>query len=52
MAGLADDIGNQPVLLPLLDRLEAQGQQLGAAKAAANQHGHHRVVSQLARRRR
>jgi hypothetical protein len=35
MSALADQIGNHPVLLPLLDRLKAQGQQFGAPKSAA-----------------
>jgi hypothetical protein len=48
VASLADEIGNDPVLLPLLDRLEAQGQQLGSAEAASNQHREHRVIAQLA----
>jgi hypothetical protein len=53
MSALADRIGNHPVLLALLDRLdEVQGQQLGAAEAVANQHGEHRVVAQTARCRR
>ena len=37
MPALADQIGNHPVLLPLLNRLEAQGQQLGAPESATNQ---------------
>ena len=49
MSALADQIGNHPVLLALLDRLEVQRQQLGAAAPAANQHGDHRVVTQTAR---
>jgi hypothetical protein len=52
MSALADQVGNHPVLLALLDRLEAQRQQLAAAEAAADQHGDHRVVPQRARRRR
>jgi hypothetical protein len=52
MAGFADEIGNHPMLLALLDRLELQGQQLGTAEAAPNQHGDHRVVAQLSKGRR
>ena len=48
MASLAEQIGDDPMLLPLLDRLEAQCQQLGAPKSAANQHRDHRVISELA----
>jgi len=48
MSALANQIGDDPMLLPPLDRLEGQCQQLGAAKSAANQHGDHRVVPQLA----
>jgi hypothetical protein len=44
MAAFAYQIGNHPVLLPLLGRLDAQGQQLRSAQAAANQHGDHRVI--------
>jgi hypothetical protein len=47
MPGFASEIGNDPMLLALLDRLKPQGQQLGAAKAAANQHRNHCVVPQL-----
>jgi hypothetical protein len=47
MSALAHEIGDHPVLLPLLDRLEAQGQQLCAAESTANQHGDHSVVTQL-----
>jgi hypothetical protein len=52
MSALDDQIGNHPVLFAFLDRLEARGQQLGAAKSAADQHGDHRVVRQLAGGRR
>ena len=49
MATLADDIGNDPVLLALLDRLKVQRQQLCATQAATDQHHDHRVIPQLAR---
>jgi hypothetical protein len=52
VARLAHEIGNDPVLFPLLDRLQAQGQQLGSAQAASNQHRDHRVIAQLAHGRR
>ena len=52
MSTLADQIGNHPVLLPLLNPLEAQGQQLGAAESTTNQHRDHRVVAQLTGSRR
>ncbi len=52
MSALADQIGNHPMLLALLDRLELQRQQLGAAEPTANEHGDHRVVTQTARCRR
>jgi hypothetical protein len=45
MSTLADQIGNHPVVLPLPHRIEALGQQLGAAESAANQHRDHRVVA-------
>jgi hypothetical protein len=38
------------VRFPLLDRLEVQSQQLGAAQPAAKQRRDHRVIAQLARR--
>jgi hypothetical protein len=43
--GLADEIGHDPVLLPLLDRLKVKGQQLGASQAAPDQHGDHGVIA-------
>ncbi len=52
VSAISDQIGNHPVPLPLLDCFEAQGQQLGAWKAAADQHRDHRVITQLARGRR
>jgi hypothetical protein len=52
VSALADQIGNHPVFFALLNRLEAQGQQLGSAQAAANQHRDHRVIPHLARGRR
>ena len=52
MSTLADQIGDHPVLLAPLDRLEIQRQQFGAAEPAANQHGDHRVITQAARCRR
>ena len=52
VSAFADEIRNHPVLLTLLNRLNVQRQQLGAAEATANQHGDHRLVSQLARVRR
>jgi hypothetical protein len=45
MSTLSDQISNDPVVLPLLDRVEAQGQQLCAAESAADQHRDHRVVA-------
>ena len=51
VSALADQIGNHAVLVALLDRLEAQGQQLGSGQAAADQHRDHRVIPQLARGR-
>lgn len=52
MSALADRIGNHPVLLSLLDRVDPQGEQFGAAQSAANQHGDHCVISQFTDRRR
>jgi hypothetical protein len=52
VTSLADQIANDPVLLPLLDPLKTQGQQLRAAQAAADQHCDHRVIPQLAHGRR
>jgi hypothetical protein len=49
MATLADEIGNDPVLLALLDRLQVQRQQLCATQAATDQHRDHRVIPQFAR---
>jgi hypothetical protein len=45
VTALADQIGNHPLFLPLLDRFEVQRQQLGATEAAANQHRDHRLVT-------
>ncbi len=47
MAGLAHEIGNHPVLFPLLDGLECQCERL-APQSTAQQQGHHRVVAQSA----
>jgi hypothetical protein len=43
--GLADEIGDDPVLLPLLDRLEVKRQQLGASQPAPDQHRDHWVIT-------
>ena len=45
VSALADQIGDHPVVLAPLDRVEAEGQQLAAAQSAANQHRDHRVVA-------
>jgi hypothetical protein len=52
VSAFADEIRNHPVLLALLNGLELQGQQLGAAQAAADQHRDHCLVPELARGRR
>jgi hypothetical protein len=49
VSAFADEIRNHPALLALLNRLDLQGQQLGAAQAAADQHRDHRQVTELAR---
>jgi hypothetical protein len=46
---LAGEVGDDPVLLPLLDGLEVKGQQLGASQTAPDQHRDHGVIPHLAR---
>jgi hypothetical protein len=48
VSAFADEIGDHPMLLALLNGLEVQGQQLSAAQPAADQHRDHRVIAQLA----
>ena len=43
-------IGDDPVLLALLDPPELQGQQLAPPKPTAEEHGEDRVIAELARR--
>jgi hypothetical protein len=50
VAGLADQVGDHPMLVSLLNRPELQRQQFAAAETAANQYGHHRVFAELTRR--
>jgi len=45
MAALANKIGNDPVLLPLLDIFNSQRRQFGSPQAAAQQDGECGVVS-------
>jgi hypothetical protein len=47
-----DQVGDHPVVFPLLHGGEVECQQFAAAESAAEEHGEHRVVAQLARRRR
>jgi len=47
VASLADEIGNDLALLPLLDRLNGQRQEFGATQSAADQHRDHRVITQI-----
>ncbi|HEV3061848.1 MAG TPA: hypothetical protein VGY48_26585 [Vicinamibacterales bacterium] len=49
MPALADEIGNDPVLLALLNPPELQGQQLPPPKATPEEHREHRVIAELAR---
>jgi hypothetical protein len=49
VAGLAQQISDDPMLFALLDRLEFQCQHLAASQSTAEQHGHHRVVAQSAK---
>jgi hypothetical protein len=48
VTGLADEIGDDSMLLPLLDGLNMKGQQLGASQTAPDQHRDHGVIPQLA----
>ena len=50
MPALADEIGDDPVLLALLNPSELHGQQLAPPKATPEQHREHRVIANLARR--
>jgi hypothetical protein len=45
MLALADEIGNHPMVLALVNGLELEGQQLRARQAAANQHRDHGLVA-------
>ena len=49
MAALASKIGNDPVLLPLLDIFNSQRRQFGAPQAAAQENGERGVVSLAAK---
>ena len=51
MAGFAQEIGDHPVFVPLLDRLEFQSEHLAASQSAAEQQGDYRVVAQSAKGR-
>ena len=49
MPAHADEIGNDPVLLPLLNPPELQRQQLSPPKPTPEEHREHRVIAELAR---
>ena len=44
MSSLAQEVGDDPVLLSQLDRIDAEREQLAAAEPASDQHGEDRVV--------
>jgi hypothetical protein len=45
VSSLAQEIGDDPVLLPQLDRIDAESEQLAATNSASDQHGEDCVVS-------
>jgi hypothetical protein len=47
---LTDEIGDDPVLLALLNPPESQGQQLAPPEPTPEEHREHRVIAELARR--
>lgn len=49
VAGLAQQISDDPVLIALLDRLEFQRQDFTASQSTPEQQGHHRAVAQSAK---
>jgi hypothetical protein len=51
MPALADEVGDDSVPFALLNRLERQREQLGAAQPTADQHGEHGMVAPFTRRR-
>ena len=48
MPAFADEIGDDPVLLALLNPSELHGQQLAPPKATPEEHREHRVIADLA----
>ena len=46
VAPLADQVGDDPMLLPLLDGLQSESQRLAPTQPAAKQKRDHRVVAQ------
>lgn len=52
VARLTDEVGDDPVVLPLLNRLKLQDQEFAATQSTADEHRQHRVIPSLAQRRR
>lgn len=47
VSALADEVGDDPVLLSLLNRFYGERKQFATAKATADQHGDHRMIAHL-----
>lgn len=47
---LPQEVGDHPVLLPLLNRLDLQGEQFAATEAATDRHRERRMVAPLTQR--
>jgi hypothetical protein len=50
MSGLAQEVGDDPVLFAQLDGFDVQAEKLAAAESASDQHGEDRVIPLAAER--